>query len=122
NIFHRFRIDDIRNPREQWKLTAYEFAFRLLCRHRQGDKPNILLFCTRRGGSTWVLNTLAAHHGVRYVGRPFMMCLYSRWRHEIPSLAEAAEYDGDYDFEIFVHYEKEAEHRFREFARRIVMG
>lgn len=116
------RIRDIRDPRERWKLTAYECAFRLFCRHRQGPKPNVLLICTRRSGSTWVLNTLAAHPKMRHVGRPFMMSLFSRWRHEIPSLAEAAEYRGDYDFELFVHFEGDAEQRFRDFARCIVLA
>ncbi len=116
------RIHDVRNPRERWKITAYEMAFRALCRHRQGDKPNVLMYCTRRGGSTWLLNTMAAHPGCRSVGRPFLVALHSRWRHLIPDLAEAAGYEGDHDFEIFVHFEGDAERRWREFAGDVVEG
>lgn len=116
------RINDIRDPAERWKLTAREMLFRLVCRHRQGSEPNVLLHCTRRGGSTWLLNTLAAHPGMRYVGRPFMAYLFSRWRKEMPDLAEAAAYNGHYDFEILVRFEGEAERRFREVARRIVLA
>lgn len=122
SLLNLLRIRDVRNPRERWKLTAYEMAFRLLCRHRQGPRRNILLFCTRRGGSTWIMNSLAAHPAMRYVGRPFMVALYSRWRHELPDLAAAAQYDGDYVFECFVQFEGDAEARFRQFARRIVVG
>ena len=122
SILNLLRPKDVRDPGEQWKLTAREFVFRLVCRPRRGTKPNILLFCTRRGGSTWFLSTLAGHPRVRFVGRPFMTCLYSRWKREIPSLAEAADYAGDYCFEIFIHFEGEAERRFREFARDIVLA
>ncbi|HVP13155.1 MAG TPA: hypothetical protein VMV94_18410 [Phycisphaerae bacterium] len=63
---------------------------------------------------------MASHPGIRYVGDAFGVALYSRFKDEIPSLAEAAQCPGDYRFDRFVHFEGEAERRFREFARRVV--
>ena len=38
--------------------------------HRQGTKPNIALFATPRGGSTWVMELLAAQHGMKFYDEP----------------------------------------------------
>ena len=105
---------------EATKLLFRELAFRTFCRHKQGDKPNILLFCSRRGGSTWVLNTLAAHPGMRYVGRPFMTLLQSRWKNQVPSLREAAGYSGDKTLRQIIHFEGEGEKRFKYVAQKII--
>lgn len=104
------------------KMAAYEAAFRLFCRHRQGTKPNILLHCTRRTGSTWLMNTVCAHPGMRSEGRPFMTALYTRHRQQIPDLAKAAGYTGPHKFACMVHFEGEDERRFRAFAESVVCG
>jgi len=39
--------------------------------HRQGPLPNIFLFATPRGGSTWVMEILASQPGVKYYDEPF---------------------------------------------------
>jgi len=101
-------------------MLLREIAFRTLCRHQQGDKPNILLYCSRRGGSTWLLNTLAAHPGMRYVGRPFLTILRSRWRNRLPDLASAAGYDGNHQFRQIVHFTGNSELQFRKLARDII--
>ena len=106
--------------RERAKLIMREAVFRAFCRHHQGQQPNILLFCTRRGGSTWVLNTVAAHPGMRYVGRPFMTILNSRWRNEVPSLKDAAGYHGSRTLRQIIHFEGEDEKRFRNVASNII--
>jgi hypothetical protein len=116
------RIRNIRDPSEQWKLTAREWLFRCVCRHRQGSKHNILWFCSRRGGSTWIINAIAALPGMRYVGRPFQTALYSRWRDMIPSLCEAADHEDRRNFECFVQFKGEAEDQFLQFARSIVLA
>lgn len=103
-----------------WSLLAREMAFRVLCRHRQEAKSNILLHCMPRSGSTWVLNTVAAHPGMRYVGRPFMTAHRSRWRKAIPDLAGTAAHHGAHDFWQYIHFEGEALEQFERFARRIV--
>jgi hypothetical protein len=102
------------------QLLAREMAFRAICGHQQGDKPNILLFCTRRSGSTWLLNTLAAHPGMRYVGRPLQSIQQSRWRNRMPDLARAAEDLSGHHFQHPVHFEGEAESQFRALAHDII--
>jgi hypothetical protein len=104
------------------KLALREAVFRVVCRHQQGSRPNILLYCTRRGGSTWLLNTLAAHPGMRYVGRPFLTLLQSRWRRRMPDLARAAGHDGDHQFRHVVLFEGEDERRFESVARDVIDG
>lgn len=39
--------------------------------HRQGDKKNIFLFATPRGGSTWVMEIIASQPGFKYYDEPF---------------------------------------------------
>jgi hypothetical protein len=39
--------------------------------HRQGPDPNIFLFATARGGSTWVMEILASQPGIKYYDEPF---------------------------------------------------
>jgi len=38
--------------------------------HKQGAQPNIALFATPRGGSTWVMEILAAQPGMKFVDEP----------------------------------------------------
>ena len=103
-----------------FNLALRELLFRTTCRHRQGETPNILLYCTPRSGSTWILNTVAAHPGLRYVGRPFMTALRSRWRHAIPDPAPTTGTDATPCFGNFIHYEGDTLARFERFARKIV--
>ena len=107
---------------ESLDLLVRELVFRAVCRHRPGTRPNILLHCSRRGGSTWLLNTMAAHPGVRYVGQPFLKILRSRWRRRMPDLAAAAEHTGEHRFRQVIHFEGEAEERFRRLAGDVVSG
>lgn len=99
-----------------WRLFAREFAFRAICRHRQGELPNILLYCMPRSGATWMLNTMAAHAGMRYVGRAFMSAQHSRWRRTIPVPANA----GPSQYRQFIHFEGAALQQFERFAGSIV--
>jgi len=39
--------------------------------HRQGDLPNVFLFATARGGSTWVMEILASQPGMKFYDEPF---------------------------------------------------
>jgi len=109
--------------RTRLELAARELVFRVACRHRQGPRPNILLHCARRGGSTWLLNTLAAHPGMRYVGRPLLTIPLSRWWHRLPDLAAAAGVpDSDHPFRQVVHFEGDDERRFLALCREIFEG
>lgn len=103
-------------------LTLREAIFRVVCTHKPGDKPNILLFCTRRSGSTWVLNTLSAHPGMRYVGKPFLQALRSRHKRIVPSLNKAANDDTGYKFEQFVSIPNGDLPAFDAFARKLLLA
>ena len=101
-------------------LLLRELVFRTVCRHRQGPKPNILLFAIRRSGTTMMLNTVASHPGLRYVGRPFRTALMSRFRRQIPDLATAAGHPGGRSGFSFIHFDGEAERQFRQFAKKVI--
>jgi hypothetical protein len=105
---------------ERWELLIRELAFRCLCRHRQGSAPNILLYCSRRGGSTWLLNVLSRERGLRYVGRPLFALYQSRWRRLAPNLNEAAQCDCDHHFQFMVGISSSQEDAFRNVAARIL--
>lgn len=55
-----------------WRYAVKETIW-LLSRHRSGPRPNIGLFSTRRGGSTWLMEVIAVNRGVRYVDQPFSL-------------------------------------------------
>lgn len=52
------------------RATAREAVWFSLLRHRQGAEPNIALFATRRGGSTFAMEVIAANRGIRPLNQP----------------------------------------------------
>lgn len=64
---------DIRYTRLAAKSFAKELLWYLTCDHEQGAEPNILLFATRRGGSTFLMELIGANRGVRSLDQPFEM-------------------------------------------------
>ncbi|MEM9565489.1 MAG: hypothetical protein AAGA93_22895 [Actinomycetota bacterium] len=56
--------------RRSLRATAREAVWLAASRHRQGPKPNICLFATRRGGSTWAMELIAANRGIRPLNQP----------------------------------------------------
>lgn len=52
------------------RATVREAIWYLGCKHVQGDKPNILLFASRRGGSTWAMELIGANRGIRPLNQP----------------------------------------------------
>lgn len=42
-----------------------------LASYRPGNSPNVCLFSTRRGGSTWLMEMIAANPGITYSDQPF---------------------------------------------------
>ena len=48
-----------------------ELLWYLTCVHKQGAEPNILLFATRRGGSTFLMELIAANKRIRSIDQPF---------------------------------------------------
>ncbi|GIV57345.1 MAG: hypothetical protein KatS3mg042_0258 [Rhodothermaceae bacterium] len=63
------RTDSLRMA---WKQAIKETIW-LLNRHRPGPRKNICLFSTRRGGSTLLMDVVAANRGVRYIDQPFSL-------------------------------------------------
>ena len=52
------------------RAAVREALWASLLRHEQGAEPNILLFATRRGGSTFAMEIIAANRGVRPMNQP----------------------------------------------------
>ena len=52
------------------RTAAREAVWWATCRHEQGPDPNILLFATRRGGSTFAMELIGANRGVRPMNQP----------------------------------------------------
>jgi hypothetical protein len=55
--------------RESLRAMAKESVW-LTVRYRQGDRPAIGLFCSRRGGSTWLMEIIGANRGVLPLNQP----------------------------------------------------
>ncbi len=64
---------DSRYVRLAAKSLARELLWSLTCDHEQGPEPNILLFASRRGGSTFLMELIGANRGVRSLDQPFEM-------------------------------------------------
>lgn len=55
--------------RESLRAVAKESVW-LTVRYRQGERPAIGLFCSRRGGSTWLMEIIGANRGVLPLNQP----------------------------------------------------
>jgi hypothetical protein len=62
---HR-RTDPVRDG---LRSTAKEMVT-LAIRHSRGEKPDICLFATRRGGSTWLTQVIGANRGILSLNQP----------------------------------------------------
>ena len=80
------------------------------------------MFCSRRGGSTWLANILASHPGVRYVGRTLSALQQSRWRSRVPSLKQAARHSDGHEFDFVAGFEGEAEQQFKRLMDDVISG
>jgi hypothetical protein len=52
------------------KAVVRELLWYLTCQHVQGDARNVLLFATRRGGSTFAMEIIGANRGIRTLDQP----------------------------------------------------
>lgn len=52
------------------RLALRDLVWLLTNRHRQGEKPNIAAFGSRRSGSTLLMQTIAANPGVKSIDQP----------------------------------------------------
>jgi hypothetical protein len=70
--------------------------------HRQGAQPNIFLFATARGGSTWLMEILASQPGMKYYDEPLNLRrpnvasvgLFKDWDALMPGTGDAAKVIG----------------------------
>jgi len=67
------------------KSAVKELLWYATCSHEQGDKKNILLFATRRGGSTFAMEMIGANRGVRTLDQPLELI------GEFPTAAQSAD-------------------------------
>src|SRR4051794_31008341 len=59
-----------KNLRHELRSVVKEAVWFVTTNHTPGPERDICLFCTRRGGSTWVMETLAANKGVKFLDQP----------------------------------------------------
>lgn len=67
------------------KSAVKELLWYATCSHEQGDRPNILLFATRRGGSTLAMEMIGANRGIRTLDQPLELV------GEFPTAAQSAD-------------------------------
>src|SRR4051794_23121888 len=70
------RPSSVVRPDSAWMRYAVgvavkETIWKATTSHRQGAKPNICLFATPRGGSTWLMEIIGSEPRVRYLHEPF---------------------------------------------------
>ena len=97
------------------KSFARELLWYLTCRHEQGPEPNILLFATRRGGSTFLMELIGANRGIRSIDQPFEMSS------SFPTAAQVADMPLFEDGQLTSLDERSAR-RLRSLTERIFAG
>jgi hypothetical protein len=97
------------------KALGKELLWYLTCDHVQGAEPNILLFATRRGGSTFLMELIGANRGVRTLDQPFEMS------GQFPTAAQVADMPLFEDGQLTSLDERSAA-RLRDLTERIVAG
>jgi len=106
---------DRRYVRLAAKSLGKELLWHAFCEHEQGADPNIFLFATRRGGSTFLMELIAANRGVRSLDQPFeMSCAF-------PSAAQVADMPLFEDGQL-TSLDERSERRLRSLTERIFSG
>jgi hypothetical protein len=103
------------NLRYELAAAAREATWTLLAHHRPGPRRDICVFAVRRGGSTWLMELIAANRGMRPLNQPFSAnsgnITASAFR-ALPKL----------DLGMVIHLDPETEPRFTEFADAVMRG
>jgi hypothetical protein len=97
------------------KALGKELLWYLTCDHEQGPEPNILLFATRRGGSTFLMELIGANRGVRSLDQPFEMSA------QFPTAAQVADMPLFEDGQLTSLDERSAR-RLQDLTERIFAG
>ncbi len=100
--------------RDSVRSTAKE-AIWLTVRHRPGGKRNICLFCTRRGGSTWLMEVIAANRGVLPLNQPIEIVTPNLTPYQFRRLPK---FDGG----MAIHPDEEQEQALRAYVDDLMAG
>jgi hypothetical protein len=84
-------------------------------RHRPGPRRNICLFATRRGGSTWLMETISANRGIRPLDQPFSSSTGTLTAGQFRAMPK---FDGG----MVLDLDPEQEAQFRPFVDRVMRG
>ena len=100
--------------RESLRAVAKESIW-LTVRYRPGPKPPIALFCTRRGGSTWLMEIIAANRGVLPLNQPLEILTPNLTPHQFRRLPK-------FDLGQIVHPDRDQERELRAYTDDLMAG
>jgi hypothetical protein len=87
----------------------------LTVRYRPGPKPAIALFCTRRGGSTWLMEIIGANRGVLPLNQPLEILTPNLTPHQYKRLPK-------FDLGQIVHPDPDQERELRAYTDDLMAG
>lgn len=100
--------------RESLRAVAKESIW-LTVRYRPGPKPPIALFCTRRGGSTWLMEIIGANRGVLPLNQPIEILTPNLTPHQYRRLPK-------FDLGQVVHPDPDQERELRAYTDDLMAG
>jgi hypothetical protein len=100
--------------RDSLRAVAKESIW-LTVRYRPGPKPPIALFCTRRGGSTWLMEIIGANRGVLPLNQPLEILTPNLTPHQYKRLPK-------FDMGQIVHPDPSQERELRAYTDDLMAG
>jgi hypothetical protein len=100
--------------RDSLRAVAKESIW-LAVRYRPGPKPPIALFCTRRGGSTWLMEIVGANRGVLPLNQPLEILTPNLTPHQYKRLPK-------FDLGQIVHPDPDQERELRAYTDDLMAG
>ncbi|HEY2791680.1 MAG TPA: hypothetical protein VGJ28_04955 [Micromonosporaceae bacterium] len=100
--------------RDSLRAVAKESIW-LAVRYRPGPKPSIALFCTRRGGSTWLMEIIGANRGVLPLNQPLEILTPNLTPHQYKRLPK-------FDLGQIVHPDPDQERELRAYTDDLMAG
>jgi len=108
-VFEMGRYDHLKRA---WKEAIKETIW-LFNRHQPGPKKDICLFANRRGGSTWLMEVIAANRGVKFINEP--LSVYSASSSQIEHLPVT-------DYNHLIHLDEEREQKVKTYLEKLFEG
>jgi len=100
--------------RDSLRAVAKESIW-LTVRYRPGPRPPIALFCTRRGGSTWLMEIIGANRGVLPLNQPLEILTPNLTPHQYKRLPK-------FDLGQIVHPDPDQERELRAYTDDLMAG